>query len=768
MRLRHRLALSAATCLGLGIAASQAAAQGADRAPPSRVGQIALLRGGVSFNAQGVGTEGTDNQGTGGWTAAQLNYPVTTGDTLYTQPDAAAAIAVDWSRITLAGGTEFAVTTLSNRTLQATEAQGEVYLDLRYLPRGDQFIITTPRGTVTIAHGGRYDIIAGDQATPTRITVIAGFASVTGQNVAVSVGPGETAALNGANPVTVSLGGAHVDRFMASLRREAAQAPPSYVPQSVSQMTGGDELSRYGTWSRQPDYGAVWYPRVAPGWVPYRSGHWVYVQPWGWTWVASEPWGFAPFHYGRWVDINGRWGWAPSPVQSEGYPYPTTYSWPGYDQPYTAPVYYQPPVYAPALVSFFAIGAGVAITEGSVGWVPLAPDEPYYPPYRCPRRYIRQINVSNVRNVTRIDDASRATVIDNDGPNRLVNRRAATVIPAGAMRQGDPVAHFGRPAPRAILAAAHPVPPAGLRAPPPAGPGRPLPGRPLPGHPAPGYLVSAHARLPAPPLPLARRIPAPAPRPAAFAAARGIPVAHPGPVRPAVARSLAIPHPAAVNQPAPRRPAALNHPLADHPAPFSHPPIIQSLARRPDVIHPPALRPGTPAVQPPAHFAAPGFQHQLRQVPPPPQAASRLNSPQAAHIFTPLQAAHAVPPGAARPVQVPGRPPVSAYHPPLYHPPLYHPPVYHLPVYHSPVSQQSPVYHPPAYQQSVQPPRRVIHPPAQPVFHPPAQPVFHPSVQPVFHPPAQPVFHPPTFHPPVQQPRPAPGPVPGARLDPRP
>jgi hypothetical protein len=744
VRLRHGLALSAATCLGF--AASQALAQNADRAPPSRVGQVALLRGGVSFNAQGAketGEQGTGEQGTGGWTAAQLNYPVTTGDTLYTQPDAEAAIAVDWSQITLSGGTEFAVTSLGNRTVQATEAQGEVYLDLRYLPKGNQFIITTPRGTVTIGRGGRYDIIAGDQNTPTRITVMAGFASVNGQNVAVSVGPGEAAVLNGDNPVTVSLGGAQSDRFMARLRRAAVQAPPSYVPQSVSQMTGGYELSQYGRWSRESNYGAVWYPRVAPSWVPYRSGHWSYVEPWGWTWVASEPWGFAPFHYGRWVDIGGRWGWAPSPVQSEGYSYATTYSWPVHDQPYSEPVYYQQPVYAPALVSFFAIGAGAAITAGSIGWVPLAPDEPYYPPYRCPRRYIRQINVSNVRNVARIDN-SRDAVINDHGPNRLVNRHAATVIAAAAMRQGDPVAHFGRPAPRTILAAARSVPFAGIGTPPPAGF---------------GHAVPARARLPAAPPPLARQVPAPAPDPAVFAAARGIPVAHPRPVRPAAARNLGVPHPLAVSQSAPHGPAV------DHPAPFSHAPANQP-SSQPDVVHPPVLRPGTAAAQPPAHFAAPGFQHQLRQVPPPPRAASKLNSPRAAHVFNPPQAVHAfAPPRAAQHVQVPGRLPVSVYHPPAY-----------PPVYHAPILQQRPIYHPPIYQPSVQPPRSAMHPPAQQVFHPPAQPVFHPPVQPAFrppvqpafHPPAQPAFHPPAFHPPVQQPRLAPSPAPRPQPDQRP
>ncbi len=83
------------------------------------------------------------------------------------------------------------------------------------------------------------------------------------------------------------------------------------MPAVVAAMPGGDDLATYGTWSDSADYGQVWYPQVASGWVPYSDGYWSYVAPWGWTWVDSDPWGFAPFHYGRWADIGGRWGWVP-------------------------------------------------------------------------------------------------------------------------------------------------------------------------------------------------------------------------------------------------------------------------------------------------------------------------------------------------------------------------------------------------------------------------------------------------------------------------
>ena len=61
-----------------------------------------------------------------------------------------------------------------------------------------------------------------------------------------------------------------------------------------------DDLSPYGTWVDNPEYGYVWVPNVAPGFTPYSTnGYWVLTDD-GWTWVSNYSWGWAPFHYGRW------------------------------------------------------------------------------------------------------------------------------------------------------------------------------------------------------------------------------------------------------------------------------------------------------------------------------------------------------------------------------------------------------------------------------------------------------------------------------------
>jgi hypothetical protein len=73
-------------------------------------------------------------------------------------------------------------------------------------------------------------------------------------------------------------------------------------------------LSPYGRWETHANYGEVWRPRVAAGWRPYTTGHWVYTD-YGWTWAADESWGWAPFHYGRWYqDASLGWGWVPGNV----------------------------------------------------------------------------------------------------------------------------------------------------------------------------------------------------------------------------------------------------------------------------------------------------------------------------------------------------------------------------------------------------------------------------------------------------------------------
>jgi hypothetical protein len=149
------------------------------------------------------------------------------------------------------------------------------------------------------------------------------------------------------------------------------QSPPKSTQYVSTETTGSDALDRYGRWDTLPDSEPVWFPTSVPDdWAPYRFGHWDWIEPWGWTWVDDQPWGFAPFHYGRWVNIDGHWGWVPGAVQPH-------------------------PVYAPALVAFVDApdDPGGAPDGGpDVGWFPLGPGDDYAPWYEAGPDYVESVN----------------------------------------------------------------------------------------------------------------------------------------------------------------------------------------------------------------------------------------------------------------------------------------------------------------------------------------------------------------------------------------
>ncbi len=73
-------------------------------------------------------------------------------------------------------------------------------------------------------------------------------------------------------------------------------------------------LESHGTWVDDPTYGTVWVPapaEVGADFKPYvTAGHWAYDDDY--LWVSDYSWGWAPFHYGRWVLVEGRgWVWIP-------------------------------------------------------------------------------------------------------------------------------------------------------------------------------------------------------------------------------------------------------------------------------------------------------------------------------------------------------------------------------------------------------------------------------------------------------------------------
>ena len=270
---------------------------------PDRAGRISYVEGSVSVR-------GADQEQ---WSPAGVNWPVTSGTAIWTQPGARAEIQVGPAELRIDQNTELDVTRLDDGITALAVPQGVANIHIS-AEGGAPIQVDTANGPVTLNRPGFYHVENG---------VVA-------------------AADTSATPF---------DRWAMARAQQATVVSNDTLRYVSPQTTGYQDLGTYGSWTVTPDYGAIWYPRVVPiGWAPYRYGHWAYVTPWGWTWVDAAPWGFTPFHYGRWVLVHDRWAW-----------------WPGQRV--------VRPVYTPALVVFVGGGGFHDRHRPPARWIPLAPRE---------------------------------------------------------------------------------------------------------------------------------------------------------------------------------------------------------------------------------------------------------------------------------------------------------------------------------------------------------------------------------------------------------
>jgi hypothetical protein len=381
--------------------------------PPGRVGRLSYMEGTVSFHS------GDQDQ----WSAAVLNYPVTSGTAFWTEPEARAEIQIGGAEVRLEQSTELDIVRLDDDGTQLHVSQGVVNVHLRSAPPAGIHVVT-PHSEADLLAAGSYRIDAGiaradGQPEQVQIVVLEGEARINEPRASLDIRPGESAVIGG-DPESLTLVEARTTAFddwsLMRERRETVSESAQYVSSDV---TGYEDLDRNGHWRTNPSHDAVWYPAAVPvGWAPYRYGHWAFVQPWGWTWVDDASWGFAPFHYGRWVNDDGGWGWHPGESVAQ-------------------------PVYAPALVAFIGGASfGVALSVGSapaVGWVPLAPSEIFHPYYPASVNYVKNVNINNVSR-TEINNVNvNNTTVNNITVNNFANQQAATVVPAAAFTRAAPV-----------------------------------------------------------------------------------------------------------------------------------------------------------------------------------------------------------------------------------------------------------------------------------------------------------------------------------------
>jgi hypothetical protein len=375
--------------------------------PPEVVGRVSYVRGSVSFQPAGIDD----------WAAAEINRPITIGDKLWADQDSLVEVGLGSAAIRLNSNTAFTILNLDDNVTQVSVNEGTINVRLRQLGDNESFEVDTPNLAFSLLRPGDYRIVAGENGDATVITVRAGDGEVTGGGQAFAVHAGQSASVTGTDQLNAELDDAFpnddFDNWCLERNRRADDVPKYVSPE----MVGYDDLNSNGAWRDVPEYGAMWVPNgMVADWAPYRYGHWVWISPWGWTWVDDASWGFAPFHYGRWVQYGGAWGWLPGPV-----------------------VVAVRPVYAPALVAWVGSpGGGIAIGVGvGVAWFPLGPREVFVPPYAVSPRYVTQINVTN----TNVSNVYVTNVYQNKTVTNVtyVNRTYVTATSQNAFSTGQPV-----------------------------------------------------------------------------------------------------------------------------------------------------------------------------------------------------------------------------------------------------------------------------------------------------------------------------------------
>ncbi len=381
--------------------------------PPARVARLGYMEGSVSFRPAGEDD----------WVGAVPNRPMTTGDQLWTDQGSRAEVQLGSAVLRLAPNTGFSFLDLDDDTVQLQLTSGAIYVTVRRLNNEDDFEIDTPNQAFTIFQPGHYRVEVGADGSYTVISVRAGDGQSTGGGQSYELRGGQRATLSGTDQLYADVEELYApDDFDSWSEGRDHRYDFSRSAQYLSRdVVGFDDLDDYGDWRDDPSYGHVWFPnRVEVGWAPYHTGHWAWIPPWGWTWVDDASWGYAPFHYGRWVSVGGRWGWVAGPVAVQA-------------------------VYAPALVVF--IGGGPGGFGGNVGWFPLGPREVYVPSYHVSEAYVTRVNISSTTvNVTQVTNVYRTTIVNNTTNITnvtYVNRRvqgAVVVVPQHAFTSAQPVA----------------------------------------------------------------------------------------------------------------------------------------------------------------------------------------------------------------------------------------------------------------------------------------------------------------------------------------
>jgi hypothetical protein len=288
-------------------------------------------------------------------TGAISNAPILSHDHLETGPGSRAEVQLDNGNfIRVAPDTDLGFVNLVFGSAQAQLGIGTVIIHILQDSQ-TQLEIDTPSVAFHPITAGDYRISVFDNGT-TQVSVRSGQLEMSSPTGSQTIQQGQSLVVRGdaGNPEFQQANVQPADQFDQWSASRDAELMSSGSAQYVSpDVTGAQDLDRYGNWVPS-QYGQVWAPQDVPSdWSPYSDGQWTYADYYGWTWVGYEPWGWAPYHYGRWFYNTGV-GWCWWPGARHGFGVGFGFGW------------------SPALVSFFGYGSGL-------GWVSLAPYERFHP-----------------------------------------------------------------------------------------------------------------------------------------------------------------------------------------------------------------------------------------------------------------------------------------------------------------------------------------------------------------------------------------------------
>ena len=307
------------------------------------------------------------------WVATVKDAPFGLEDALYSDEKSKAEFIMPnntWVRT--GGSTQIQMIRLENDLTEMDVASGMA----RFFNKSSNGVIkaTTPFGYVLAGPLATFDLYVGDKSVEvialkekvdfvhpsgnTEHEVVAGSSSILADGQQIGSGAGNPdAEWDGWNDGRDSLW---------TTRLQVSGDSKRYLPPVLHDEAYA--LEENGRWERvnyEGDDRYFWRPtRVRPGWAPFTMGRWT-----DWygdnCWIPDEPFGYVTHHYGNWVYANNFWFWAPPVVRVRiGLPLPPL------------PLLPIPFGWFPGRVSWIH-------SNLFVGWVPLAPFEPYY----CHRRW---------------------------------------------------------------------------------------------------------------------------------------------------------------------------------------------------------------------------------------------------------------------------------------------------------------------------------------------------------------------------------------------